>query len=152
MEQGMSAAEWQVMRVVWAHPRSTSHFIVQALQGSMKWQPATIKTLLGRLRNKGYLEMKKEGTVYFYSPLISEEIHLKGQIQTILENICSTKHGELVQMILQAGHFATRDLENLQKALDTMKQQTPEKVICYCLPGQCTCGCRHSNREMSINQ
>ena len=57
MEQPISGAEWQVMRVLWAHPGSTSQFITQALQAGFDWQPATVKTLLGRLRKKHYLRM-----------------------------------------------------------------------------------------------
>ncbi|WP_193437657.1 BlaI/MecI/CopY family transcriptional regulator, partial [Streptococcus suis] len=60
MEQTISAAEWQVMRVLWAYPGATSQEIIQALQEGFDWQATTIKTLLGRLRKKNYLRMDKE--------------------------------------------------------------------------------------------
>ena len=52
MEQTISAAEWQVMRVLWAQPGTTSQEIIQALQEGFDWQATTVKTLLGRLRKK----------------------------------------------------------------------------------------------------
>ena len=55
MEQTISAAEWQVMRVLWAQPGTTSQEIIQALQEGFDWQATTVKTLLGRLRKKNYL-------------------------------------------------------------------------------------------------
>ncbi len=76
-EKSISAAEWQVMRVVWAHSGSTSNYIIRTLQEGFDWQPATIKTLLGRLRKKGYLEMEKIETTYHYRPL-SRAIFAKG--------------------------------------------------------------------------
>ncbi len=60
MEQTISAAEWQVMRVLWAQPGATSQEIIQALQEGFDWQATTIKTLLGRLRKKNYLRMAKK--------------------------------------------------------------------------------------------
>ena len=52
MEQTISAAEWQVMRVLWAQPGTTSQEIIQALKEGFDWQATTVKTLLGRLRKK----------------------------------------------------------------------------------------------------
>lgn len=142
-EQTISAAEWQVMRVVWAHPESTSNYIIMSLQEGFDWQPATIKTLLGRLRKKGYLEMEKIATSYYYRPLISEEAHLQGQIRLLLDNMCSTKHGYLVQEILQAGQFSEKDMVSIENLAQKMERDAPAKVACHCLKGQCTCGCHH---------
>lgn len=106
MEQPISGAEWQVMRVLWAHPGSTSQFIIQALQAGFDWQPATVKTLLGRLRKKHYLRMEKLETKYHYWPLLAEEDHLRLQLQAILDNSCSTKNASLVASLLELGSFS----------------------------------------------
>lgn len=140
MEQTISGAEWQAMRVLWAHPGSTSQFIIQALQQGFDWQPATIKTLLGRLRKKNYLRMEKEGTKYRYWPLIGEKEHLHVQLQTILENSCATKNGELLLCLLEAGSYAQEDLEAIRQKVADLSATAPAKVACNCLPGQCTCG------------
>ena len=64
MEQTISAAEWQVMRVLWAQPGTTSQEIIQALQEGFNWQATTVKTRLGRLRKKNYVRMAKETSKY----------------------------------------------------------------------------------------
>ncbi|MBY5034256.1 CopY/TcrY family copper transport repressor [Streptococcus gallolyticus] len=139
----MSAAEWQAMRVVWAHPGSSSQFIISALQEGFDWQAATIKTLLGRLRKKGYLEMVKVGTAYQYQPLVTEEEYLRGQIQLLLENVCSTKNIRLVEALLSQGQFSKLDLAHLQQVVEQEWSTAPENLICHCLSGQCTCGYHH---------
>ncbi|MCP1639858.1 CopY/TcrY family copper transport repressor [Streptococcus gallinaceus] len=143
IEQIMSAAEWQAMRVVWAHPGSNSQFIISSLQEGFDWQAATIKTLLGRLRKKGYLEMEKVGTTYRYQPLVTEKEHLSGQIQTILDNVCSTKNGQLVEALLEQGQFSTSDLHKILSKIENLTKNSPETLICHCLSGQCTCGHHH---------
>lgn len=143
IEQAISGAEWQAMRVIWAHPGATSQFIIQALQAGFDWQPATIKTLLGRLRKKGYLRMDKVDTKYHYWPLIAEDEQLNFQLQTVLDNSCSTKNKELITRLLEKGSYSQADLQALSQQIEAMISQAPQSVSCHCLPGQCTCGHHH---------
>ena len=144
MEQAISAAEWQVMRVLWAQPGTTSQEIIQALQEGFDWQTTTIKTLLGRLRKKNYLRMAKETSKYHYYPLISEEEHLQGQVELLLATICSTKQGQLVEKLLDTGTFSQRSLESIVSKISQLQKTAPESIVCQCLPGQCTCGHHHT--------
>lgn len=146
MEQTISAAEWQVMRVLWAHPGATSQEIIQALQEGFDWQATTIKTLLGRLRKKNYLRMAKETSKYHYYPLISEGEHLQGQVEFLLATICSTKQGQLVESLLDTGTFSQKSLENLASKISQLQRTAPEQIACRCLVGQCTCG-HHTKGE-----
>ncbi len=140
MEQTISAAQWQVMRVLWAQPGATSQEIIQALQEGFDWQATTIKTLLGRLRKKGYLRMVKETSKYHYYPLISEEEHLQWQVELLLATICSTKQEQLVENLLDAGTFSQKSLEHLASKIAQLQKSAPERIACRCLAGQCTCG------------
>lgn len=60
-------AEWEVMRVVWANGRVTSKEIISILKEKMDWKQATIKTLLGRLVEKGVLNTEQEGRKFIYT-------------------------------------------------------------------------------------
>ena len=144
MEQTISAAEWQVMRVLWAQPGTTSQEIIQALQEGFDGQATTVKTLLGRLRKKNYLRMAKETSKYHYYPLISEEEHLQGQVELLLATICSTKQGQLVEKLLDTGTFSQKSLENIVSKISQLQKTAPESIVCQCLPGQCTCGHHHT--------
>ncbi len=144
MEKTISAAEWQVMRVLWAQPGTTSQEIIQALQEGFDWQATTVKTLLGRLRKKNYLRMAKETSKYHYYPLISEEEHLQGQVALLLAIICSTKQGQLVEKLLDTGTFSQKSLENIVSKISQLQKTAPESIVCQCLPGQCTCGHHHT--------
>ncbi|HEL1907871.1 TPA: CopY/TcrY family copper transport repressor [Streptococcus suis] len=147
MEQTISAAEWQVMRVLWAQPGATSQEIIRALQEGFDWQATTIKTLLGRLRKKDYLRMVKEASKYHYYPLISEEEHLQGQVELLLATICSTKQGQVVENLLDTGIFSKKTLEKLAIKIRQLQESAPEHVVCQCLAGQCTCG-HHKKGEL----
>lgn len=149
-EQMISAAEWQAMRVIWAQPGARSQRVIQSLQEGFDWQPATIKTLLGRLRKKGYLEMRKEDAHYHYYPLISEEKHLEAEIARLLDNVCSTKHATLVAQLVAMGQFSQSHLQVLSDRLAEQVETAPPTLICHCIPGQCTCGCHHRKEPSCV--
>ena len=66
-------AEWEVMRVVWANDRGTSKEVISILKEKMDWKQAAIKTLLGRLVEKGVLNIDKEGRKFIYTANIEEK-------------------------------------------------------------------------------
>ena len=49
----ISSAEWEVMRVLWAKGQATSSEIIAILSKKLDWSASTVKTLLGRLADKG---------------------------------------------------------------------------------------------------
>ena len=55
----ISEAEYEVMKVIWAHaPISTNEVVSKVLETST-WSSKTIQSLLARLVKKGALEYKK---------------------------------------------------------------------------------------------
>lgn len=140
VKQTISAAEWQVMRVLWANPGRSSQEIILALQEGFDWQASTIKTLLGRLKAKQYLKMEKKEGKYRYYPLVEEEQHIKEQVQILLAGICSTKQVHLIELILETGHFSKKQLNQLARNVQQLEKTAPTSLSCHCLSGQCTCG------------
>ena len=57
----ITPAEWQVMRIIWTLSKATSTQVIEILQQKVDWKPATIKTLLRRLVEKGALKTTRQG-------------------------------------------------------------------------------------------
>lgn len=138
-EKSMSQAEWQVMRVLWAHPKSSSNYIIQALQETYSWKPATIKTLIGRLIKKDFILADTSNTKFLYSANIPEEAHTKNQWQNLFDHICNTKHGMIIEDMIEQVPISKSDLQAIIKAAQEKLDQAPETITCQCIPGQCTC-------------
>lgn len=51
----ISAAEWEIMRVVWAEGAVTSRQVIDTMLGLSDWKEGTIKSMLNRLTKKGVL-------------------------------------------------------------------------------------------------
>ncbi|MDO4669924.1 MAG: CopY/TcrY family copper transport repressor [Aerococcus sp.] len=133
----ISNAEYEVMRILWAQGETTSKFATDVLQDKKQWKTATVKTLLHRLVEKGYITKTKEKNHYRYQPAITEEEARHERMADLLHDTCATKAD---QVIIDAIESATLDhhmLERIQQALAT--KTVSDTVHCQCEPGQCDC-------------
>ncbi len=139
MDVVVSEAEWEVMRVVWANREVTSRDVINVLHRKMDWKESTIKTLMGRLVDKGALNTKRKGRAFVYSAIISEENTVKHYSSALLERVCDQKNGLVVQHLVKDAILSQSDIETLIAQLEEKMKDAPETVPCNCVPGQCDC-------------
>ncbi|AMB99802.1 hypothetical protein AWM75_07420 [Aerococcus urinaehominis] len=133
----ISPAEWEIMRIIWAHPDSQSKAIIQAATAFNDWQATTIKTLLARLVKKGWVKTQKKKNYYRYQAAISESQALAESINQLTDHTCKKNGYKLVMEVInqvdldQAGHDQILACLEAKKLVD--------QVPCSCQPGQCNC-------------
>ena len=133
----ISSAEWEVMRVLWAKGETTSADIIRILSDKQGWSASTVKTLLGRLAEKGYLTSYRQGRSFIYQTSLSEEEANLGALRSVLDRICQTKQVDLISHLLTDLPMTQEDVVKLQKQLKN--KDVVAVVNCDCLPGQCVC-------------
>ncbi len=141
----ISDAEWEVMRVVWASGQSTSQEIARVLNGKRAWSQSTVKTLIGRLTNKGYLQARKDKRRFVYTTHLEEPESLKLEVESLLGRICSRKKPNLLAYLIENTPMIAQDRAMLEEVLQN--KQVVAEVPCDCYPGQCTC---HLHRKGTI--
>lgn len=136
-------AEWEVMRVVWANDRVTSKKVISVLQEKMDWTQSTIKTILGRLVEKGVLNTEKEGRKFIYTANIEETEAVRDYTEDIFNRICNKKVGNVIGSIIKDHVLSFDDIDRLEKILEMKKSFAVEEVDCNCPEGQCDCHLHH---------
>lgn len=137
--QQISAAEWEVMRVVWANGDIKSNAIIAILEEKCQWSDSTIKTLIGRLVEKKALGTYREGRAYIYQALLDEAMLQKEALAAVLEGICQRQHARLLLERLSDLPMTLEDIKAFQDLLEVKKEKAVLQVPCDCLPGQCHC-------------
>jgi CopY/TcrY family copper transport repressor len=135
----VSAAEWEIMRVVWANEAVTSRKVIDTLEDKMEWKESTIKTLIGRLVEKDALQTVKEGRKYIYTALISEEDTVKSYSEDILSRVCNKDNGKVVRNLIEDATLSQKDIAELMDLLQEKAVSAPDEVACECAVGQCDC-------------
>lgn len=145
MEQTtITAAEWEVMRVVWAHHAITSREIIDTLSHILDWKEGTIKSLLNRLVQKGYLEQDTSARPILYQATISANDALQSDLSNILDRSCTQDRGLHLEHLIRTQTLSQADCQQLIVQLEAKMKAAPVEVMCQCPPGQCTCQHHHS--------
>jgi BlaI family penicillinase repressor len=116
-EPRISAAEWEVMKVVWKRTPCSALQVVADLASSSDWSPATVKTLLNRLLRKGVIEFKKNGKSYLYSPLWTEEQCRKLEAESFLDRVFDGALSPMLAHFVRTRRLGKKDLEELERIL-----------------------------------
>lgn len=114
----ISEAEYEVMKVIWAHaPISTNEVVSKVLKTST-WSSKTIQSLLARLVKKGALEYKKDSRVYVYTPLVKEEEYLEKESTSFLNRFYNGTLNTMVVNFLSQNKLTKEDITELRNILD----------------------------------
>lgn len=144
----ISDAEWEIMRVIWTNQPVTSRKITEVLSEKMAWKAATIKTLIGRLVEKGFVSTEADGKRFLYSARISEEESVRELTGSVLQHVCSTKVGATIAKLILQSVLSNGDIKLLERAVAEKAVDAVDSVPCHCLHGQCDC--HHDHEEELI--
>jgi BlaI family penicillinase repressor len=83
-----SALESAVMQVVWSKGRVTADDVRQALARRQDLKDSTVRTILRRLEEKGYVEHDVDGRTYVYRPRVEPQNVASQQVRGIIDRFC----------------------------------------------------------------
>lgn len=80
-------AELEIMKVLWKADEPITSLEISRAVEQKNWKRNTIATFLTRLAEKGAVEAKKQGNIYYYTALISAREYRKAQTKKLLKNL-----------------------------------------------------------------
>ena len=100
--------------------------MIEILQGKVAWKPATVKTLLRRLVQKGALKTTRVGRAFVYEPCVEEQPTMNEAADDLFDNLCDMHVGKTLSQT---------DVRQLQELLNKKAAAAPAEVPCDCVPG-----------------
>ena len=129
----ISDSEWEVMRIVWTLGETNTKQILNELQAKKDWTDSTIKTLIRRLVQKGWLNTKQDGRRYIYTATVNQTEMMYNEAKTLLNRICDMHKGEVILKLLEDFPVSKGDLMKMKKEISQKEKTAPEMVPCNCL-------------------
>ena len=124
MVQQISAAELEIMKIVWGNTEEVTLFpyIMEGLAARGKpCQKNTLIVLLSRLMNKGFLSARKIGRRNEYTALVSEKEYQTAQTKNFLDRIYEGSAKGLVCNLIMGDLLADEEYEELKGLLEKGK-------------------------------
>jgi BlaI family penicillinase repressor len=123
MTPKISAAEWEVMNVVWANASAvTSATVHDALGDDRGWKQKTVNTFLARLVAKKVLSVSKVGNTNLYAPLLRREQCVAAEGNSFLNKVFQGAAGSLVLHFCENADLSESEIKHLEQILKSKKE------------------------------
>ncbi len=123
----LSKAEWKVMKIVWELQKAMAREVYTLAGEQYSWTPATVKTILKRLVDKGYLSTTRVGNGFVYRPAQSALATLQSAADTLMTNVVNDVTGPLLVHMVERVPLNEGDLDSLQKLIDAKKKSLKKR-------------------------
>lgn len=132
-QHSISDAEWQVMKTIWSLNQPTSKEIIDVLSEQEAWSVSTIKTLIGRLVKKDFLQHDTTQKPYTYYTELDESTAMKQRASSLFSQLCDMKKGEVLNELVDETAMSVDDLTKLRQIIENKLSNAPVSVECNCL-------------------
>lgn len=125
-ENGLTPAEWKVMKVVWRHRYRgcAARDVYTETAKTEGWAPTTTKSILRRLVEKGHLNARPVGNSHLYEPAGSALKSLLAAADNLLANMLEGTMGLVITHMVEKSRLSDDELARLRQLIDDRTSKT----------------------------
>ena len=125
-ERDLSKAEWALMGALWARERGTATDIQRDLQDTQGWAYSTVKTMLDRLVEKGFVAYRRVGNVYEYFPNVHRKSAIARAMDEMIDRVLEGSMAPFLSRLIERRKLEPDELDELRSLLDEREQDADE--------------------------
>jgi BlaI family transcriptional regulator, penicillinase repressor len=114
----LTELESVIMDAVWALERATVRDVQEHLQASRPMARNTVLTMMGILRDKGFLTSTRDGRTDVYLPVVSREQVSRGSLDDILSRFFGGSAHALVSQLLESDELDPEEIKAIRTELN----------------------------------
>ncbi len=106
------------MASIWQRRAATAEQVRKDLAPKRRLKESTVRTLLGRLESKGYLQHKVEGRTYVYSSVDEPQSFAVRAVRQIIERFCAGSAEQLIAGMVEGEVLESAQLRRLADEIE----------------------------------
>jgi BlaI family penicillinase repressor len=110
----LTELENEVMQVVWNAGPCSVEAVHQVVSRKRKLKETSVRTILRRLEQKGYLRHEEEGRAYMYRAAETARSLAARAVRQIIDRLCKGSVEELVSGMVEAKVLSVDEMERLE--------------------------------------
>jgi BlaI family penicillinase repressor len=114
----MQETEWDLIEVLWQVERATAREVAEALADRRGWAYSTVKTMLDRMVNKGFVHARKVGSVWEYTPALRRIDAQRGAWKRFVGTVFGGSMAPALRFLATDAKLTRRQREELGKLLE----------------------------------
>ena len=119
----ISESEWVVMCVLWMKSPLAAQEVFKQLDGTKKWKPKTVKTLIDRLVKKGAVKYEKDGRRYMYYPAVGRDEYVTKERRSFVRRVYGGIAKPMLAAFLEDAELSADDISELKEILEQKAEE-----------------------------
>jgi BlaI family penicillinase repressor len=124
LKSSLSDLEREVMNIIWSGGSATAADVQKSLADKRPLKDSTIRTVLLRLEEKGYVQHTVDGRTFVYSCVDPPGSVAARAVQQIVDRFC---HGSLESLLAGMVNDELVDIEELRQIADRLGRERAAK-------------------------
>ena len=123
----LSPAQREIMEIVWERGEVTTHEVRRVLARTRTVARNTVRTLLERMEDKGWLKHRPEGRTFRYAAARPRHDTIGQKVREIVETVCGGSPETLVAALLDYRGLRPDELKRIRQLLDAAQATKGQK-------------------------
>ena len=114
----LTRAEWALMQCLWQRGSASATELQKLLVEEQGWAYSTVKTMLDRMVDKGFLTTERNGNVYEYTPRLRRQSAVSRVVDDVFDRVLEGSLSPLVSRLIENRRLSASDVAELRAMLD----------------------------------
>lgn len=123
----LSPAQQEIMEIIWTHGELSASQTREILAETRDVARNTVRTLLERMAEKGWLTVRQAGRTYLYSAAQPRQTSIGERVLDVVDHACGGSPEALVTALLDYRGLSRAELARIRQLLDNANaRKTPK--------------------------
>jgi BlaI family penicillinase repressor len=118
-----SDAEWKVLHALWRRHPASARELLGLLGDDTGWAYTTLKTVLGRMLEKGLVTAEMRGNTAWYEPAVEQRRVRKVALREMIERVFEGAAGPLLAHLVDHESLSRAERKRLAALLDEIEEK-----------------------------
>jgi len=118
----LSPAQQELMEIVWQRGEVSASDVGRALSSKRRLARNTVRTLLLRMEEKGWLTHREAGRTFLYSPALPREATIGKKVLELVDTLCGGSPETLMAALLDRRGLTDAEARRIRALLDKARQ------------------------------
>ena len=124
----LSPAQREIMESIWTHGELSVSQTRAILSEERDVARNTVRTLLERMVEKGWLKYRADGRTYLYSAAVPRQTSIGERVIDVVDHVCGGSPEAMVTALLDYRGLTEEELSRIRQMLDQAHaRKTPKK-------------------------
>jgi BlaI family penicillinase repressor len=123
----LTPAQREIMEIVWQCDEVSASEVRRILSKMRRVARNTVRTLLERMEEKGWIKHREEGRTFLYSAAQPRQATIGQKVKEIVETVCGGSPEALVTALLDYRGLNSEELERIRQMLSQARAAKTKK-------------------------